>query len=157
MRMSALLWLVMTCRGLQVDTLDRLPTTTLQQERQRRCSHRRCTRGMGRPHPADNARLNQSVLGRRLGKGRLQGVYPFLHAALSRSCVTLPHHTHLLGVFFPLLLILRSSIQIIIKGNDVEVLRGRTGSGSEAPSTRGVKPGTTAVAVLISRSRLLTP
>lgn len=38
-----------------------------------------------------------------------------------------------------------------------EVLRGRTGSGSEAPSTLGVKPGTTAVAVLISRSRLLTP
>lgn len=38
-----------------------------------------------------------------------------------------------------------------------EVLRGRTGSGSEAPSTLGVKPGTTAVAVLISLSRLLTP
>lgn len=38
-----------------------------------------------------------------------------------------------------------------------EVLRGTTGSGSEAPSNLGVKPGTTAVAVLISRSRLLTP
>lgn len=38
-----------------------------------------------------------------------------------------------------------------------EVLRGRTGSGSEAPSTLGGNPGTTAVAVLISLSRLLTP
>lgn len=38
-----------------------------------------------------------------------------------------------------------------------EVLRGRTGSGSETPSALGVKPETTAVAVLISRRRLLTP
>lgn len=37
------------------------------------------------------------------------------------------------------------------------MLRGTTGSGSEAPSARVVNPGTTAVAVLISRSRLLTP
>lgn len=38
-----------------------------------------------------------------------------------------------------------------------ELLRGSTGSGSEAPPPRGVKPGTTEVAVPISRSRLLTP
>lgn len=38
-----------------------------------------------------------------------------------------------------------------------EMLRGRTGRGSEAPSALGVKPGTTEVAVLISLSRLLTP
>lgn len=50
-----------------------------------------------------------------------------------------------------------------LKGYDqgtlpAEVLRGRTGSGSEAaPPTLGLKPGTTAVAVLISLSRLLTP
>lgn len=37
------------------------------------------------------------------------------------------------------------------------MLRGRTGSGSEAPATLGLKPGTAAVAVLISLSRLLTP
>lgn len=38
-----------------------------------------------------------------------------------------------------------------------EVLRGSTGSGSEAPSALEVKPGTTDVAVPISRRRLLTP
>lgn len=38
-----------------------------------------------------------------------------------------------------------------------EVLRGSTGSGSEAPSAFEVKPGTTDVAVPISRRRLLTP
>lgn len=37
-----------------------------------------------------------------------------------------------------------------------EVLRGRTGKGSEVSSTLGVKPGTE-VAVLISLRRLLTP
>lgn len=37
------------------------------------------------------------------------------------------------------------------------MLRGSTGSGSEAPPTLGLKPGTTAVAVLISLSRVLTP
>lgn len=38
-----------------------------------------------------------------------------------------------------------------------EVLRGRTGSGSDGASERGIKPGTTAVAVPISRRRVLTP
>lgn len=37
------------------------------------------------------------------------------------------------------------------------MLRGRTGRGSEGQSDRGAKPGTTAVAVPISRSRVLTP
>lgn len=31
--MSELLWSVITCRGLHVDTLDRLPTTTLKQDK----------------------------------------------------------------------------------------------------------------------------
>lgn len=32
MRISELLWSAITCRGLHVDTLDRLPTTTLKEE-----------------------------------------------------------------------------------------------------------------------------
>lgn len=38
-----------------------------------------------------------------------------------------------------------------------DVLLGRTGRGSEIQSERGANPGTTAVAVLISLSRVLTP
>lgn len=38
-----------------------------------------------------------------------------------------------------------------------EALRGSTGRGSELQSGRGMKPGTTAVAVLISLMRVLTP
>lgn len=87
--------------------------------RQRRRRYGRCAAGMRGPHPVDYARLRHAILGKRLREDRLQRVNPFFHTALSRSGVTFPHPANLLGVVFPVLLILSSSIQIIIKGNDV--------------------------------------